>query len=71
MGDVVAAPASIVARLRPRPARADVAITATTQALANLIFARPDDGIGVTGEPGAVQRFQRLIPTMATVVQPA
>ena len=53
------------------PARADVTITATTQALTALIFAGSDTGIDITGETGPVQRFRQLIGTMATVVQPA
>jgi len=51
-------------------APADVTITATTQALTALIFAGSDDGIDITGEPGAVERFRRLISTMATVMPP-
>ena len=53
------------------PARADVTITATTQALTALIFAGSDTGIDITGETGAVQRFRQLISTMATVVHPS
>jgi hypothetical protein len=45
-------------------------ITATTQALTALIFARSDTGIDATGKSRAVQRFRRLISTMATVVHP-
>ena len=52
------------------PARAEVTITATTQALTALIFAGSDTGIDITGETRAVQRFQQLIGTMATVVHP-
>ena len=52
-------------------APADVTITATTQALTGLIFAGSDSGIDITGETGAVRRFQHLIPTMAAVVPPA
>ena len=52
------------------PARADVTITATTQALTALIFAGSDTGIDITGETGPVQRFRQLINTMATVVHP-
>jgi DNA-binding HxlR family transcriptional regulator len=51
-------------------APADVTITGTTQALTALIFAGSDAEIDVTGETEAVQRFRRLIGTMATVVQP-
>jgi hypothetical protein len=51
-------------------APADVTITATTQALTALIFAGSDADIDITGEPRAVERFRRLIGTMATVVQP-
>ena len=59
---------SVAAQTPPAPADADVTITATTQALAALIFARSDDVIDITGETGPVQRFRRLIGTMATVV---
>ena len=52
-------------------APADVTITATTQALAVLIFTGSDDGVSITGETAAVQRFRQLIGAMATVVDPA
>ena len=52
-------------------APADVTITATTQALTALIFAGSESGIGISGEAGAVQRFRRLIPTLATVARSA
>jgi hypothetical protein len=52
-------------------ARADVTITATTQALTALIFAGSDTGLDITGETRPVQRFRQLISTMATVVHPA
>jgi hypothetical protein len=52
------------------PARADVTITATTQALTAFIVAGSDAGIDITGETGPVQRYRQLIGTMATVVQP-
>ncbi len=51
-------------------APADVTITGTTQALTALIFAGSDAEIDISGETEAVQRFRRLIGTMATVVQP-
>jgi len=51
-------------------APADVTITATTQALTALIFTGSDTGIDITGKPRAVERFRRLISTMATVVHP-
>jgi DNA-binding HxlR family transcriptional regulator len=51
--------------------RADVTINATTQGLTALIFRGLDDGVDITGESGPVQRFRRLISTMAAVVQPA
>ena len=51
-------------------APADVTITATTQALTALIFAGSDADIDITGKPRAVERFRRLISTMATVVHP-
>jgi hypothetical protein len=60
---------SLTAKAPPAPA--DVTITATTQALAALIFAGSDAGIDIAGETGAVQRFRQLIGTLATVVQPA
>jgi DNA-binding HxlR family transcriptional regulator len=47
---------------------ADVTIAATTQALIALIFAGSDSGIDISGETGPVQRFRKLITTMATVV---
>jgi DNA-binding HxlR family transcriptional regulator len=49
---------------------ADVTITGTSQALAAFIFAGSDAGLDITGETGAVQRFRRLISTIAAVVQP-
>ena len=51
-------------------APADVTITATTQALTALIFAGSDADLGITGKPRAVERFRRLISTMATVIHP-
>jgi DNA-binding HxlR family transcriptional regulator len=59
---------SLTARNPAEPA--DVTITASTQALTALIFAGSDTGIGITGETGAVQRFRRLIRTLASVVAP-
>ncbi len=59
---------SVTAQAPPVPA--DVTITAATQSLAALIFAGSDEGIEITGEAGAVQRFRRLISTMASVVEP-
>ena len=58
------------ARLGAPPARADVTITATTQALTALIFAGSDTGIDITGKTEPVQRFRHLISAMATVVHP-
>jgi DNA-binding HxlR family transcriptional regulator len=60
----------------PPPAPADVTITATTQGLAALIFARPGpgsiaDAADITGDVAAVERFRRLIGTLGTVVAPA
>ncbi len=55
----------------PPPARAEVTIAATAQALTALIFAGSDKGVDITGEAGPVQRFRQLITTMAAVVQPA
>ena len=52
-------------------APADVTITATTQALTAFIFAGADGGIDIAGETEPVQRFRRLISTMAAVVHPA
>ena len=60
---------SLAAKAPPAPA--DVTITATAQALTALIFAGSDAGIDITGKPRAVERFRRLISTMATVVHPA
>lgn len=57
---------SVTAQAPPAPA--DVTVTASTQALAALIFAGSDAGLGMAGETGAVQRFRRLIGTMGTVV---
>jgi len=51
-------------------APADVTITATTQALTGLIFDGSDADIDITGKPRAVERFRRLISTMATLVPP-
>ena len=51
-------------------APADVTITGTTRSLTLLIFAGSDAGLGITGETGAVQRFRRLVSTLATVVPP-
>jgi len=45
----------------------DVTVTATTAALAALIFAGADTGVTITGELRAVQRFHRLIGTLAGV----
>jgi DNA-binding HxlR family transcriptional regulator len=59
---------SLVAETPAAPA--DVTITATTRSLTALIFAGSDPGIDITGETGSVQRFRRLISTLATVVQP-
>ena len=53
------------------PASADVTITGTARALTALIFAGSDAELGIAAETEAVQRFRRLIGTMATVVQPA
>jgi DNA-binding HxlR family transcriptional regulator len=53
----------------PAPsAPADVTVTGTTRTLAVLIFTGSDAGLDITGEAGAVQRFRRLIGTLATVV---
>ena len=46
------------------PARADVTITATTQALAAFIFASPDLDLDITGDAEPVRRFRQLISTM-------
>jgi DNA-binding HxlR family transcriptional regulator len=51
-------------------APADVTVTGTTRSLAALIFTGSDAGTQITGEPGAVGRFRRLIGTLATVVLP-
>jgi DNA-binding HxlR family transcriptional regulator len=57
---------SLTAQVPAAPA--DVTITATARGLAAFIFARAEDGIELTGEAAAVQRFRQLITTMATVV---
>ena len=49
------------------PAPADVTITGTSQSLATFIFGGPDPGLDITGEAEAVQRFRRLIPSIAAV----
>ncbi len=59
---------SLAAKTPPAPA--DATITATTQALTALIFTGSDADIDITGKPRAVERFRRLISTMATVVHP-
>jgi DNA-binding HxlR family transcriptional regulator len=59
---------SLAAKAPPAPA--DVTITATTGSLTSLIFAGSDAGIDITGETEPVQRFRRLIGTMAAVVHP-
>ncbi len=59
---------SLAAKAPPAPA--DVTVTATTASLSSLIFAGSDAGIDITGETEPVQRFRRLISTMAAVVQP-
>ncbi len=48
----------------------DVTVTGTTSSLTTLIFAGSDLDLEITGEDGQVQRFRRLIGTLATVVQP-
>jgi len=50
---------------------ADVTITAAAQDLTAFIFRGQDRGIEVTGDAGQVERFRRLIGTMAAVVEPA
>jgi DNA-binding HxlR family transcriptional regulator len=51
---------------------ADVTITATTPALAALIFTGSDADIAdITGDAAAVERFRRLIGTVGTLVAPA
>jgi DNA-binding HxlR family transcriptional regulator len=59
---------SLTARNPAEPA--DVTVTASTQALTAFIFAGSDTDIDITGETGAVQRFRRLIRTLALVVAP-
>jgi DNA-binding HxlR family transcriptional regulator len=50
---------------------AEVTVTGTAQALTRLIFAGSDADLDIAGEAAAVERFRRLIGTMATVVEPA
>lgn len=52
---------------RTPSAPADVTITATTQDLTALIFAGSDRDVDIVGESGPVQRFRRLIATLAAV----
>jgi DNA-binding HxlR family transcriptional regulator len=58
-------------------AAADVTITATSPALAALIFARSGadastaEAADITGDAAAAERFRRLIGTLGTVVAPA
>lgn len=58
---------SLTARAPSAPA--DVTVTGSRPALTALIFAGSDDGLEIEGEPGAVQRFRRLIGTIAAVVR--
>ena len=57
----------------PSPARpsqggpADVTVTAPTRALTAFIFAGSDRDVDITGAPGPVRRFRRLITAIATV----
>jgi hypothetical protein len=60
----------MVAYARTLAAPAGVTITATTQALTAFIFAGSDRSIDIAGESEPVQRFRKLIGTMATVVDP-
>jgi DNA-binding HxlR family transcriptional regulator len=60
---------SLAAKAPPAPA--DVTVTGTTASLSSLIFTGSDAGIDITGETQPVQRFRRLISTMAAVVHPA
>jgi DNA-binding HxlR family transcriptional regulator len=59
---------SLTASAPPRPA--DVTITATTESLTSFIFVPSDLDIDITGDTEPVQRFRRLIKTLATVVHP-
>jgi DNA-binding HxlR family transcriptional regulator len=58
---------SLTARAAPS-VPADVTISATAQSLAAFIFAGSDPGLDITGKPMAVDRFRRLISTIAAVV---
>lgn len=59
---------SLAARAPDAPA--DVTITATTLALAPFIFGGSDSGVDIVGEDAHVQRFRRLVGTIAAVVRP-
>jgi DNA-binding HxlR family transcriptional regulator len=50
------------------PSPADVTVTADTRSLGRLIFSGSEAGVDIAGSPAAVQRFRKLIGTMATVV---
>jgi DNA-binding HxlR family transcriptional regulator len=52
-------------------APADVAITATAGSLAAFIFAGADAGLDIAGDAAPVERFRRLITTLAGVVPAA
>jgi DNA-binding HxlR family transcriptional regulator len=52
------------------PVSADVTIAGTSQSLTAFIFGHPDPGLDISGEAEAVQRFRRLIRSMAAVAQP-
>jgi DNA-binding HxlR family transcriptional regulator len=51
------------------PTPADVTITATTPSLARFIFGDPGHDLTITGDTEHVQRFRRLITTMAGLVE--
>ena len=50
---------------------ADVSVTTTTRGLTAFIFAGSDAGLDLIGDTEPVQRFRRLIVTLAAVVAPA
>jgi hypothetical protein len=59
---------SLAARAPVSPA--DVTITATTLALAPFIFGGSDTDVDIVGEDAQVQRFRRLVGTIAAIVRP-
>jgi DNA-binding HxlR family transcriptional regulator len=53
---------------RAPAAPADVTLTGTTDALANLVFAGSDNDIEITGDASQVERFRELIGALPAVI---